>query len=97
MCDHPQMIQLTNLDQTVQQQPPSDTPATVSHIIGEVVNSLWIIIPQNMGPSQIRDDASPIEDTIEGQDNDMTNELTVPEQWIDDHSQDADSEDDTLL
>jgi hypothetical protein len=43
-----------------------------------------------MGPSQLRDDASPIEDTIEGQDNDMTNELTVPEQWIDDHSQDAD-------
>ena len=43
--DHPQMIQLTNLDQTVQKQPPSETPATVSHIIGEVINSLWIIIP----------------------------------------------------
>ena len=39
------MIQLTNLDQTVQKQSPSETPATVSHIIGEVIYSLWIIIP----------------------------------------------------
>jgi hypothetical protein len=50
---------------------------------------------QNMGPSQLGDDASPIEDTIDGQDDDMTEELTAPEQWIDVHSPDTNSEDDT--
>ena len=35
---------------------------------------------QNMGPSQLEDDASPVEDIIDRQDDDMTEELTAPEQ-----------------
>jgi hypothetical protein len=40
--DQSQRIQLASLGQTVQQQP---TPITLSHILGEVVNSLWIVVP----------------------------------------------------
>jgi hypothetical protein len=43
--DHPQMIQLKDLDQTVQEASPSETLTTVSHIFGEVIYSLWYIIP----------------------------------------------------
>ena len=43
--DHPQMIQLKDLDQTVQKASPSETLTTVSHIFGEVIYSLWYIIP----------------------------------------------------
>ena len=43
--DRPQRIQLVCLDQTVQHQPTSDAPDALSHILDEVVNSLWFVIP----------------------------------------------------
>ena len=43
--DHPQMIQLKDLDQTVQGASLSKTLTTVSHIFEEVIYSLWYIIP----------------------------------------------------
>ena len=51
--DHPQMIQLKDLDQTVQEASPSETLTTVSHIFGEVIYSLWYIIPDSYWDSGV--------------------------------------------
>jgi hypothetical protein len=43
--DHPQMIQLRDLDQAVPEASLSKTLTTVTHIFEEVIYSLWYIIP----------------------------------------------------